>query len=84
MTIGDTIRIKRQEAGIRSTELARIAGITPTGLWMIEAGRRSPMADTLMRIARALGCTMDSLYAVAEPDLTRRHSKNKSNGERDC
>ncbi len=58
------IRERREAAGLNQRELARRTGLTPEYLNAIERGPRRPGVLTLVRIARALGVTIDDLIVV--------------------
>lgn len=61
-TIGHYIRWKREAKNLRIKELAERSGLSSTGLYLIEMGLRTPRADTLARIAKALNSSMDSFF----------------------
>lgn len=64
-TLAERIRSLRESAGLSQSELAGSAGITKSAVGMIETGRRcTPQADTLARIARALGTTSEKLLGM--------------------
>ena len=56
-------RIKeiRKFMGLQQKELAELAQITPPYLYDLENNRRGARQETLERIARALGVTVDDL-----------------------
>lgn len=59
------LREARLAAGLTQEQLARLAGI-PAGTYRpIESGHRAGNLRTLSRIARALGRTVDELFAPA-------------------
>lgn len=61
--IGDRIAELRRAQGWDQSELARRAGVRQPSLSRIETGaRRNPNAETMRRIARALGVSVDDLY----------------------
>jgi len=61
-----TIRERREAAGLNQRELARRTGLTPEYLNAMERGTRQPGILTLVRIARALGLSIDDLIVVDE------------------
>lgn len=69
MTIGDRIRALREVRGFGRLELARLAGMSRSGIMMIENGHRDPRLATLRAIARAL--------RVAPGDLMGRKAKER-------
>jgi transcriptional regulator with XRE-family HTH domain len=53
------IRYGRLRAGLTQTELARRAGISQPALARIEAGRVQPRVDTVTRLLRECGLSLD-------------------------
>ena len=65
MNLGKFIRAAREERGITQDELARLADIDPMSVWRIETGKvKTPGIDTITKVARALGVSIDSLLAT--------------------
>ena len=63
------IREARQKAGITQTALALKADVPQPTVCEIETGkRREPTIQTVAQLARALGCTIDSLIEWEEVD----------------
>ena len=57
------LREKREAAGLTQVQLAELAGVPQQTISAIEMrARDNPTADTLYRLACALGCTMDEMY----------------------
>jgi|GEM_PF-593863 len=55
MTVGERIRRAREAAGLKQSELAKKAGVTPSAISQIESGlSKQPSADNLLKIAKAL------------------------------
>lgn len=52
---------RRWQAGLKQSELASLAGITPGTLSRIESGVNGTTPETLGRLARVLGCTVADL-----------------------
>jgi transcriptional regulator with XRE-family HTH domain len=64
-TLAERIKSLRESAGLSQSELAGSAGVTKSAVGMIETGKRPyPQADTLARIARALGTTSEKLLGM--------------------
>jgi transcriptional regulator with XRE-family HTH domain len=62
MPVGAEIRRRRQQQGLSLTDLARLAGVSKGYLSQIEAGVATrPSAQTLFKLARALGTSMAEL-----------------------
>jgi transcriptional regulator with XRE-family HTH domain len=58
-----SLRHHRQKAGLTHAKLARRAGMSESGVQHLEAGRRSPRPNTVVRLAKALGISADELRA---------------------
>ena len=68
MDIGKRIRDLREERGLTQREVARRAGLTPSGVGFIEHGQtRNPSAETVVAIARALGVPVKDLLEEPVP-----------------
>ena len=66
MTLGQTIRAIRQEAGLSQKDVAEAAGIDQSYLSMIESDqRRNPGTRIVARLAQALQVSIDELAARA-------------------
>jgi transcriptional regulator with XRE-family HTH domain len=59
------IREARQDRGWTQAQLATAAGLERSNVALLEIGRREPTVTTLVRLARALGTTLDALVDVA-------------------
>ena len=57
----NNIRIKRKEARITQTELAKKLGVGQSAVAMWETGRGYPKTELLSKIALVLNCTVDEL-----------------------
>ena len=55
------IKAMRKEMGITATELAKRTGLRQAVLSRYENGKRMPKADTAVKIAKALGTTVEEL-----------------------
>jgi transcriptional regulator with XRE-family HTH domain len=56
------VKATRQAIGLTRDVLAQRAGLTADGIMKIEQGRRTPRADTMVRLADALGIKTDELF----------------------
>ena len=61
VSVGERIREKRQEIGMKQKTLADKVGISPQHLYQYESDRRIPKLDILTKIADALGTTVEHL-----------------------
>ncbi len=59
--IGQRVKELREDRGWNQSELASRAGLTPAAVSQIEGGRRLPTAQTLQKLADALGASSDAL-----------------------
>lgn len=56
------IRAERKKIGWSQADLALKAGLSLSGVSLIELGRKVPRVSTVMRIAEALGCSFHSFF----------------------
>jgi len=56
----------RRHRGLTQVALAERAGVTQAAIASIERGKRKPSVELLMKLADALGVTMDDLVTVAD------------------
>ena len=61
--IGKRVKEKRKSAGLTREKLANMAHITDKFLYEIEVGNKGISAETLYKIAKALGVSADWLMA---------------------
>ncbi|MFN3647099.1 MAG: helix-turn-helix domain-containing protein [Gemmobacter sp.] len=66
---GTRIRERRAQAGLRQTDLARAAGVSASYLNLIEHNRRKVAGEVLVRIAAALGVSVQALSGDGEADV---------------
>ena len=59
--LGARIAALRRAAGWNQAELAKRLQISPSAVGMYEQGRREPSAEILVRMAKALGVSVDYL-----------------------
>jgi DNA-binding XRE family transcriptional regulator/molybdate-binding protein len=64
-----SLRERREAAGLSQAELAERAEVSRATIGAVEQGRQIPAADAAVRIARAVGTTVEALFAPAEPAL---------------
>lgn len=62
----NNIRTRRRILGLTMKQLATIVGVTEAAISHYETGRREPDNDMLLRIANALGVTVD--YLIGHED----------------
>ena len=56
------LRDKRLDAGLTQVQVAKKAGVTERGYQRYEADERTPDARTAIKIAKALGTTVEQLW----------------------
>ncbi len=61
ISIGENVRHWRERRSYGQTELAKLVGISPAGLFRIEKGQRTPRPATLRKIAETLGIDVEVL-----------------------
>ncbi|WP_417508970.1 helix-turn-helix transcriptional regulator [Microbacterium sp.] len=64
--VTNSIRSRREEAGITQADLARRIGVTRQTLIAIEQGRYSPTLELAFQIARAFEVGIDDLFQYPE------------------
>jgi putative molybdopterin biosynthesis protein len=60
------VRSKRQAAGLSQQALATRCGLTRQAINAIEAGHYAPSTSVALRLARVLGCTVETLFRLPE------------------
>lgn len=64
-TVINHVREFRYDKGLTQLQLSRLADITPASVCNIELqDRPTPKIDTCLRLARALGTTVDELFEL--------------------
>lgn len=56
--LGDAIRRRRQELGMSQEQFAEVVDCHRNFVGRVERGQQNPTVDTLVRIAKALDCTV--------------------------
>ena len=60
-TLGQTIRLKRENLGLTQNEVAERAGLDRNYIGMVERGERNPSYLSLIKIAKGLNLTVHQL-----------------------
>lgn len=68
---GKGLRERRQKRGLTQKDLAKAAGRNHRQISLYERGLTEPKMVTMVRLARALGCTVDELTREARLAKTR-------------
>ena len=61
--LGRGLERVRRERNLSQSDLARLAGVTPSAISQAEAGRRGLSLDTLLQLSERLGTGLDDLLA---------------------
>lgn len=70
MTIGEQIRMLREQRGMNQKRLAVLAGISTASMSLIETGGRFPSTPVLGRICKVLRCNLvQRLEPANEPEM---------------
>jgi DNA-binding XRE family transcriptional regulator len=56
----------REHGGLKKSDLAKLAGISPAYLWQIESGRRQGSLKVMLAVAEALGTDVELLVLGAD------------------
>ena len=79
MTIVDSFqeRLKnsRESRGMTQIQLCEASGVSQAQLSLYESGQRSPTAETLIKLARSLGVSVDYLLGLV--DISEAHLKGE-------
>lgn len=59
--LAEGIRRQRVERGLTQTEVARLAGVSPSAVSQVETGHRGLALETLLTLSDALGISIDTL-----------------------
>jgi len=79
--VGDVIRKRRHERGLSLEELSDLAGVNKATISQVERGEANPRADTIEKIAGALGMTTTEIYAaLVLAALPARHDHGVEDG----
>lgn len=71
MSLAERIKKLRESRGLRVTELAKRSRISKAYLSQLESGHSShPSAEVVIKICRALGCSIDTLLGIEQREPT--------------
>lgn len=71
------VRERRTYYGWSQRELARMVGITSGAMSAIERGVHWPGVDTAIRLSRALGTSVETLWGDGVEDLEKRENVHR-------
>lgn len=58
---GENLKRIRQEKNLKIYELAELTGMHKVWIGVLESGEKTPRPETLGKLVKALGCTMEDL-----------------------
>jgi putative transcriptional regulator len=64
----NTMKVERAKRDLTQADLAALAGITRRSVNAIEAGHMIPSVLLALRIARALGVSVEAIFTLHGPD----------------
>jgi DNA-binding XRE family transcriptional regulator len=67
--MANRLRDSRERAGLSQAELAARAGVSRQTVGAVEAGRHAPSVDTALRLARAVGATVEQVFGTPPDDV---------------
>jgi DNA-binding XRE family transcriptional regulator len=70
LSLGERLRKRRLECKLTQGELADRAGVSRQLVAAVEAGHNSPAVDAALRLAGALGASVEELFAPTAPTVT--------------
>lgn len=73
VAFGIVLRRLRIEAGLTQEKLGFDADLRRTYVSILELGQQQPSLSTILKIAKALGCSGHDLIAAVETELVHQH-----------
>lgn len=74
--LGKRLRERREKAGLSQADIAKQTGIIQGDLSLLERGKKRALwADTLLRLAETLGCSLDYLAGRTDDPHPRPRRK---------
>lgn len=71
-SFGENVRTQRERRGMKSLELAELLDVAPSVVSAWENDRRGlPETPTLLKLAKALNCTIDELLSGVDAEYDR-------------
>lgn len=64
--VGQKLRMVRQRRGLSQRELAKLSGLSPNTLGLLERGQTSPTVSTLQKLAVALDVDINAFFGSSE------------------
>jgi molybdate-binding protein/DNA-binding XRE family transcriptional regulator len=66
--LGCGLKARREQAGLSQAEIAKRVGVARQTVIAVEAGRHAPSAAVALRLASVLGCRVEDLFWIDEPE----------------
>lgn len=67
----DNLRIRRLQLRMSQLDLAKKIGVTQTAIWQYENGEATPKIEIALRLAKALGMTVEQLAGEEPPKASQ-------------
>jgi transcriptional regulator with XRE-family HTH domain len=77
MPFNERLKALRTAAGLTQDGLARVAGLTVSTVAKLERPNKEPSWDTAVKLAKALGVSLDDFTDEATPPAKGRKLKGK-------
>jgi putative transcriptional regulator len=68
----NTLKVQRAMRDLTQADLAELAGVTRKSVNAIETGNMVPSILLALKLARALGISVDQLFSLVAPDDSSR------------
>jgi transcriptional regulator with XRE-family HTH domain len=65
------IRVARESNGVSMYRLAKLTGLHPSTISLIERGERNPSLFVILKMAEALGVSLGGILSKCEPHLAQ-------------
>ena len=75
------LQMIRKQKGISQTRLAQLSGVHRVSIVRYEEGRTTPNARNALKLARALGCTIDELLGEKKDHDGPTESPNEGDAQ---
>ena len=66
--VGDRLKFLREQRKMNKNELANAAGVSPTYVYQLEKGEKSPTVEYLGYLCEALGVTLFDFFEIKNED----------------
>lgn len=76
-TLRNAIKVQRAMRDLTQADLAALAGVTRRSVNAIETGRMVPSVLLALKIARALGVSVETIFGLDGPAASERSDSNE-------